>query len=191
MVSMTTKKIKGDFIRIETRSDPERPTGMEVHIENNRTGEDIILWPVSKTYKVKRKSDEKEGMEMTVQSLKKTGVITAVRPLLEPTGKSEMMNGYQADIYTCAIPSRTSTYWLAQDLAKFVPLLAASHKLTNTPIEKQLPDPATFPGVPVHTVLEQSIGGLKVTVTTDLVSLKEENLSDSEFQVPPDYKKVK
>ncbi|MDQ2868095.1 MAG: DUF4412 domain-containing protein [Verrucomicrobiota bacterium] len=180
-INEITIKMKGTKARIETGAKAST-------IVDASTGEMITLMHDRKA--VLRISGEraKAMAEMANKYAGKNEDKT--KPELVPTGKMETVNGMDTEIYTTKGGTRPVTYWIAKNY----PNAAAILKQMQAMLPKQwtmtqggMPDYRDFPGLPVKT--EFDMGGKKVTTT--LVSVKEDPISDAEFTIPADYSELK
>jgi hypothetical protein len=174
-------KLKGDKMRIEVS--PKLAT-----IIDTRTGEMINLMSDQKTV-VRMSGDKvKAAMQMAVQFNDKNAQKPAEKAKLVATGKKEVLNGQETEQYTYDAPDFKATYWIAPNYPNGAGILK---QLLNPDIWKmsnaQMPDYRDFPGLPIKTVL--SMKGTQITTT--LVSVKEDPLSDADFVVPKDYQEMK
>jgi hypothetical protein len=176
-----TIKIKGDKARIEAT--PKLTT-----IVDRRTGEVTNLMNDQKTVVRISADTMKAAAAMMSQFSGKSA--TSEKPKLTPTGKKETINGYQAEEYVCETPKFKATYWIAPKYpggSAILKQLQVLNSQTWEPRDKGMPDYSDFPGLPIKTVV--SIRGNEITTT--LVTVKQDPLSDSEFAVPKDYRELK
>jgi hypothetical protein len=119
------------------------------------------------------------------------GAVSATPPRPEATGKRDKINGYDAAEYTFSNGNMKATYWISSDFpnAKMVnDALAKFRKGGLAEMTRGLaPDLSTVPGVPVKT--EVVINGQKIT--TELISVIEQPVDPSEYQVPAGYSEMK
>jgi len=174
-----TIKIKGD----KSRTDFAGGVSM---IADGATGEMITLSHGDKTYLKISAAETKSMMEQLQKS--RTGPDPAK---LQPTGKQEKVGDYNCDIFTAAIGSLTTTYWLAKDFPNFQSVLAQLDKFQASTVSAMgskglMPDIKDFPGMTIKTELE--LDGKKIITT--LVSAKEENVDPNLFNIPKDYKEI-
>jgi hypothetical protein len=171
-----TIKIKGD----KSRTDFSGSVSM---IADGATGEMITLSHTDRTY-LKISATETKSMMEQLQKYR-----TGTDPVkLQPMGKQEKVGDYNCDVFTVALGSLTTTYWLAKDFPNFQSVLAQLEKFqagTVTAMGRGLmPDIKDFPGMPIKT--ELSFDGKKIVTT--LVSAKEDNVDPGLFNIPKDYK---
>jgi Domain of unknown function (DUF4412) len=129
-----------------------------------------------------------QSQAMLAEMKKKRG--EAPPPQLKPTGKKEKVGDYECEIFTTDLGGLTVTYWLAKDFPNFA---AIQQQLSAVQAGAQalasqglMPDPATFPGMTMKTVIE--LGGKKVTTTT--LTVRETPVADSVFEIPQGYKEL-
>jgi hypothetical protein len=183
-VSEMTMKIKGDKARVDVNP-------KVTAIIDGKTGEMINLMHDQKV--VMRMSAEKmkAAMEMARQfSGKDEKKETGEKPKFVPSGKKEVVNGYDTEEYIYETPQFKASYWIASKYPDGAAILKqlqsvnpAVWKTSNT----HMPDYRDFPGLPIKTVI--SSGGNQITTT--LASVKQDPLSDADFAVPKDYQEMK
>jgi hypothetical protein len=112
------------------------------------------------------------------------------KPKLIPTGKKEVVNGMPTDIYTSEGPSSKSTYWIAMNYPNAPQILKEMQMMQSSQWNIQqtgMPDFRDFPGLPLKITV--NTGGKEIT--SNLVSLKQNAIADTEFSLPPDYSEIK
>jgi hypothetical protein len=111
-------------------------------------------------------------------------------PQLKPTGRKEKVGEYECEIFTTDLGGLTVTYWLAKDFPNYAAvqkqLSAVQSGAQALSSQGLMPDPASFPGMTMKTVLELS--GKKVTTTT--LSVRETPVDASVFEIPKGYKEL-
>lgn len=111
-------------------------------------------------------------------------------PQLQPTGKKEKVGEYECEIFTADLGKLTVQYWIARDFPNAAAiqqqLAAAQSGALALASQGLMPDPASFPGLTLKTVLELS--GKKVTTTT--VSVRETPVAATQFELPRTYKET-
>jgi len=110
---------------------------------------------------------------------------------LQPTGKTETVNNYPTELFTCDLGGMHVTYWIAKNFPHYDQILAQMLPLQQNGVVAALtkglaPGPKDFPGMPIKTEVDTQ--GQKFTVT--LISVKDQPLSDSDFQIPAGYKEM-
>jgi hypothetical protein len=178
-----TIKIKGDKARIDAT--PQMST-----IVDGKTGEVINLMNDQKTI-VRISADKmKAAAEMINRYSDKKQ--SAEKPKLTPTGKKEMINGYEAEEYVADTPMFKASYWIAPkypDGAAILKQLQALKSEVWNSANPRVPDYRDFPGIPIRTVFSNEANQNKITST--LTSVKQDPLSDADFAVPKDFQEMK
>src|SRR6266567_9179264 len=136
-------KIKGDKARID--ASPKMTT-----IIDGKTGEITNLMNDRK--KVLRISAEK--MKAATEMIDKFNAKkeTVEKPKLTPTGKKEMINGYETEQYVYETPSFKATYWIASKYPDGAAILKQLQSLNSevwNPKRIGVPDYRDFPGSPL------------------------------------------
>jgi hypothetical protein len=181
-VKQITTKLKGDKARVEVS--PEVTT-----IIDNKSGEMLTLMNAKK--KFLRISAEK-SQAIAELANKYTGDTSAPaeRSKLTPTGRKEMMNGYEAEEYVRESASVKESYWIAlkyPDSAEIVKQLQAIAPAAWNDVAKGMLDYRDFPGLPLRTIVKT--GGKEIVST--IISIKQDPLSETEFSVPKDFQELK
>jgi hypothetical protein len=190
-----TMKIKGDKMRIEVS--PQITT-----IFDGKTGELTNLMNDQKT--VVRISADK--MKAATEMIKKfnSKKESAEKASLVPTGKKETISGYETEQYAYDGPNFKATYWIAlnyPDGAAILKQLQAIKSEAWNATDTKMPDYRDFPGLPIRThiamtkqhqgtVSNSAASGSGTEITTTLISIKQDPLSDAEFAVPKDYQEM-
>ena len=189
-----TIKIKGDKVRIEVS--PKITT-----IFDGKTGEMTNLMNDEKTV-VRISADKMKAAAETIKkfSPKKE---TAEKPKLVATGQKETLNGYETEQYVYDGPDFKATYWIALKYPNGADILkqlqAIKSEAWNAGSTK-LPDYRDFPGLPLRTRMvvkkgamagEQGADGDRGTeITSTIISVKQDPLSDAEFTIPKNFKEM-
>ena len=176
-----TVRIKGDMARIDAT--PQIST-----IVDGKTGEIVTLMKDQKT--VVRISADR--MKAAAEMINKFSEKKASTPLPKPTptGRKEMVNGYEAEEYIIDSPMFKAAYWVAPkfpDSAAILKQLQAMKPEIWNSARRAGPDYRDFPALPVKTVVE--VGHTKVTTT--VVSVTQDALSDADFAIPKDFQEMK
>jgi hypothetical protein len=190
-----TMKIKGDKMRIEVS--PQITT-----IFDGKTGELTNLMNDQKTV-VRISADKMKAAAEMIEKFNSTKE-SAEKAKLVPTGKKETINGYETEQYAYDGPSFKATYWIALNypdggaiLQQLQAIKSEAWNATNT----KMPDYRDFPGLPIRThmtmtkqhqgtVSNSAASGSGTEITTTLISIKQDPLSDAEFSVPKDYQEM-
>lgn len=112
-------------------------------------------------------------------------------PKLTPTGKKEVINGYNTEEYTTNMMGNQMAVWIAKDYPDFKKYLAAMEKMETSAMSAMAQGrqikASQYPGMPIRTVMEA--GGSKFTTT--LVTAKETTISAEEMQkIPEGYQSM-
>ena len=174
-----TVKIKGDKERIDAPSQPSR-------IIDGKTGELADLMNDRKSYvKISAAQIKAAAASMSLNAEKKPGA-----PKLTPTGKKDTINGYETEEYIYETPQFKASFWIANKYPGAADIL----KQMQTPISGAwkpsnmgMPDYTDFSGLPLKTVI--SVGTNQVVTT--IVSIKQDPLNASDFDIPKDYQEMK
>jgi hypothetical protein len=174
-----TVKIKGDKERIEAPSQPTR-------IIDGKTGQLTDLMNERKSFVQISAAQIKAAAEsLSLNADKKS---TSSR--LAATGKKETINGYETEEYSYTTPQFKASFWVASkypgatDILKQMQApIAGAWKPSNM----GMPDYTDFNGLPLKTVI--TVGANEVVTT--IVSIKQEPLSASEFEIPKDFQPLK
>ena len=182
-VADVTIKIKGDKARIEAM--PQMST-----IIDGKTGEIITLMNSQKSA-IRMSAEKMKAASAMVDKFtapdKKKG---AQQPKLTPTGKKEMVNGYEAEEYVYEAPDLKAVYWIAPKYPEGAEILKQMQSLKSeswTASNARLPDYRDFPGLPIKTVI--TAGDKKITST--VTSVTKAPVDEGEFSIPKDFREVK
>jgi hypothetical protein len=188
---IVTKRIKGDKVRIDVEiKGLVGAQGDSTTIIDRRAGSIVRIRHATKTYEAITLSDLHKQHESDVERLRMQGKLPATRPVLKPTGRKDILKGFQTEEYVANTDDGTLTYWLAKSLLRLVPILAQSADPGGAVYMLRFPDAASLPGLAVRTVGERHMVGLRVTSTTNLLELHEKPLNDHDFDVPIGYKEA-
>lgn len=176
----TTVKIKGDKERIDGKGQPTR-------IIDGKGGEMIDLMNERKTF-VKISAEQIKAAAETISKFGADQKGTA--PKLTPSGKKEMINGYEAEEFLFDGPQFKASFWIAKkypDGAAILKEMQAPVSGAWKPSNMGMPDYTDFEGLPLKTVI--SLGGNEMTTT--ITSIKKGPLNASEFEIPKDFQELK
>jgi hypothetical protein len=109
------------------------------------------------------------------------------KPDLKPTGKKETINGFKCEEYKGTLDKMKVTFWFTKEVANQQEILAQLSQLSGgaDPLTATLNSGGDFPGFPIRTCIEIPQMG-KSTMT--IISIKNEDVPDSAFEVPEGYK---
>ena len=175
-----TVRIKGDKARIDAT--PQIST-----IVDGKTGEVLTLMKDQKAV-VRISADKmKAAADMINKFTDKKKSTGPSKPA--PTGRKEVINGYEAEEYTVETPIFKAAYWVAPQYPNGAAILkqlqAVKSDMWNS-AKTKLPDYRELPALPIQTIID--LGTSKMTTT--LISAKEDPLADSDFAVPADFKEI-
>jgi hypothetical protein len=182
-VTDMTIRIKGDKARIDAA--PQITT-----IVDSKTGEMVNLMNEQKAAVHVSAEKIKAASEMISKFTDKDKKNAAEKPKLMPTGKKEMVNGYEAEEYVYEAPDFQATYWIALKYPDGAAILKEMQSLKSdawTAAAAKMPEYRDFPGLPIKTVI--SVGGNKITST--ITAVKRDSVSDAEFSIPKDFREIK
>ena len=173
-------KIKGDKVRVEV-------TPKMTMIVDGKTGDTITLMNAQK--KFLRISGDKAKAIAELAS-KYGGGNTAEKPKLTATGKKTTINGYEAEEYVGETKLFKASYWIAPsfpDSAAIMKELQAVIPAAWNDLAKGMMDYRDLPGFPLRTQVKTDDG----EITSTVIAVKRDPLSDAEFLVPKDFQEMK
>jgi hypothetical protein len=175
-----TTRIHGDKIRDDSDDD----SGISF-IKDANTGDMTILWNKKKMF---INHPGAKTIEQIERMNKQSG--DAKRRLLD-TGKSEKVGRYNAEIYTLSDTNGdTVSFWVAKDFPNYQHIktyLATFDKANFAGMGKDTPfELSKLPGMVVKAESVSTI----LTHTRTLISVKEEPIDASFFEIPKDYKET-
>ena len=176
-----TVKIKGDKERMDAASQPTR-------IIDGKAGEMLDLMNDKKTF-VRISATQMKAAAETMQRLDSSKPGTST-PKLRPTGKKETISGYETEEYVYETADFKAHFWVATKYPgadAILRQLQAPMTGAWRPSNMGVPDYTDFPGLPLKTV----ISGKDGEVTTTIISIKQDPLSDAEFAIPSDFQESK
>src|SRR5450432_411476 len=144
-------------------------------------------------------NDQKKFVRISIEQMKAIGDMAArftgnksstEKPKLTPTGRKETINGYEADEYTYESALFKGSYWISTSFPDAMAILkqlqAVSPEAWKSAM-KGMPNYQDFSGLPLKSRV--TIGNQEITST--VVSVKQDPLSDAEFSVPKDFQEMK
>jgi hypothetical protein len=181
-VHQITIKLKGDKARIEVA--PEVTT-----IVDNKSGDILSLMNAEKKF-LRISADKSKAIAALASKYAADPAAAPERSRLTPTGKKEMINGYEAEEYVRESPSLKESYWIAlkyPDSAAIIKQLQAISPAAWNDIAKGILDYRDFPGLPLRAIVKTEGKEIRSTI----VSLKQDSLSEAEFSVPEGFKELR
>ena len=186
-----TIKLKSDKVRVE--ASPQVTT-----ILDGKTGEVTNLMNDQKTV-VRISADKVKAVANMIQkpNAKKED---AAKVKLTPTGQKETVNGYQTEQYTYDGPDFKATYWIASNYPDGAAILAQLQSVRSdfwNAANPGVPDYRDFPGLPIRTRMTTkqgqatNAGESAAEITSTIISVNQNPISDNEFTVPSDFKETK
>jgi len=174
-----TVKIKGDKERVDAPSQPTR-------IIDGKTGEMTDLMNDRKSFVTISAAQIKAA----AASMNLNADKNSAGSKLTPTGKKETISGYETEEYAYETPQFKASFWIANKYPGAADIL----KQMQTPISGAwkpsnmgMPDYTDFSGVPLKTVI--SVGENQVVTT--VVSIKQDPVKATEFDIPKDFQPLK
>ena len=181
-VKQITMKLKGGKARVEVS--PELTTILE-----SQNGDILTLMNTKKKF-VRISAEKSKAIAELASKYGKEPSIPAEKSKLTPTGRKETINGNETEEYVRESPSVKESYWIAlkyPDSAAIVKQLQAVTPTAWNEIAKGVLDFNDFPGLPLRTIIKSD--GKELTST--IISIKQDLLSDVEFSVPRDFQELK
>jgi hypothetical protein len=174
-----TVKIKGDKERIEAPSQP-------IRIIDGKSGQMTDLMNDRKSFVQISAAQIKAAAE----SMNLTADKNSAASKLTPTGKKDTIGGFETEEYTYATPQFKASFWIASKYPGAADILKQMQQPIAgawKPSNMGMPDYTDFKGLPIKTVI--SVGPNEVVTT--IVSVKQDPVSASEFEIPKDYQQLK
>ncbi|HWM25975.1 MAG TPA: DUF4412 domain-containing protein [Chthoniobacterales bacterium] len=181
-VSQITIKLKGDKARVEV-------TPQVTTLIDRKTGDMLTLMNAQKKF-VRISADKSKAIVEMANKYSGDPAATAEKSMLKPTGKKEMIHGYEAEEYVRESPALKESYWIAlqyPDSAAIVKQLQSVIPAAWNEVAKGVLDFRDFPGLPLRTIIKADGKEIISTIT----SIKQDALSDAEFSVPKDFQELK
>ena len=156
------------------------------YITDGATGESMTLMHAQKGC---LKVSAEQGRALLEQMRKTQGASgSPAKPVA--TGQKENVEQWTAEIFTWSGGSLAVRYWVARDFPNATAIQAAMDKAQAGGLgalsKALLPANAEFPGMVVKTEMKTK----GKTVTSTIVSVKEEPVDAKEFEMPADYKEL-
>jgi hypothetical protein len=179
-ISEITIKLKGDKARMEA--------AQMTTIMDGKTGEVLTLMNAQKKF-VRISGDKAKAIAEMASKYSGTTASTE-KPKLTATGRKETVNGYETEEYVWETPKLKASYWIAPkypDGAAIIKQLQAATPTLWNDIAKGMLDYHDLPGIALRTKIR--LGNKDITST--IVSIKQDPLSDADFTVPEDFQELK
>jgi hypothetical protein len=179
-VSEITIKLKGDKARMEA--------AQMTTIMDGKTGDVLTLMNAQKKF-VRISGDKAKAIAEMASKYSGTTASTE-KPKLTATGRKETINGFETEEYVWETPKLKASYWIAPkypDGAAIIKQLQAATPTLWNDIAKGMLDYHDLPGIALRTKIK--LGNKDITST--IVSIKQDPLSDADFTVPEDFQELK
>lgn len=175
-----TMKMKGDHARIESTGGPIATT----MILDLKAGTMITLVPAQK---MMMKANMEDMKKMGEAQMKAQGVdVSTMKP--KDTGVKEKVGEWDCSIYEMAIgPTMSMKMWVSKDYPNAKSITEQMKKISAAMSANPAMAGINLEGVALKTEMSLGPGG---KMTTSVVSIKEEPVADSEFELPTDYKEI-
>ena len=177
--SEITLKLKGDRVRMEA-------TPQMTMIVDGKTGDTITLMNAQKKF-IRIAGDKAKAI---AEMAAKYGGTTVEKPKLVATGKTKTINGYEAEEYVGETSTFKASYWIAPkfpDSATILKQLQAVVPSAWNDLAKGMMDYRDLPGFPLKTQVKTG----EEEITSTVIAVKPDPLSDAEFSVPKDFQEMK
>jgi len=179
-----TLKVKGNKIRTDVA--PQMSM-----ITDTTTGDVLNVMHAQKMF-MRIKGSQAQQLMQEMQGQTKQQPITdgTAAPKLQDTGKQEKVGNFDTQIYTLENGTMKATYWIGKNVPggdELRTVLKAFQKTPMASIGAAMMQQLDFPGIPIKTEIELG-SGQKMTVT--LTSVKQQQVSGSDMNVPAGYKEL-
>ena len=156
------------------------------YIMDGTTGESMTLMHAQKGC---MKVSAEQGKAL-MEQMRKTQGASGPPAKAVATGQKETVEQWAAEIFTWSGGSLAVRYWVARDFPNAAAIQAAMDKAQAGGIgalsKSLLPPNSEFPGMVVKTEMKTK----GKTITSTIVSVKEEPVDAKEFEMPADYKEL-
>ena len=156
------------------------------YIIDGATGDSITLMHGQKAF-MKVSAEQGKALMEKAQNAQGTGSSPA-KPVA--TGQKENVDQWPAEIFTWSSGSLSVKYWVAKDFPNAAAIQSAMDKARAGGLgamnKTLVPSPSDFPGMIVKTEMKMKTK----TITSTLVSVKEEAVDEKAFEIPGDYKEL-
>lgn len=175
---VTTTKWKGDKIRMDA-------SGTVSMILDSKTGEMNTLMHQQKLVVPVSAALQKMAAQLTGKSGAKSGDTLQ----LEPTGRKETMIGFVSEEYAGTLAGDKVSIWVTKEVPEYKELF--QQLLAVAPQLKEYQGPvAGNPALQGLPLLTEITGADGAKTTIRVLAVSRESVSDAEFQIPKDYRKM-
>lgn len=183
------QKFKTNKFRMDTNSS-FLPMGSQTTIVDREKNLTYRINNADKTYQVIDQDQLEKDSAFLAQMQARSGLIPATRPVLVPTGNKDRIGNFDVEEYKIQSRNGIFVFWFAPSLKKFVPLAAKGGDPGASVLMLNFPDPASYPGIPIRTIIEQEMNGMRFVTTNNVLTVEEKEISDGEFEIPAGYLRV-
>lgn len=156
------------------------------YIIDGASGDSITLMHAQKAFMKVSAEQGKALMEQTQKAAGQNGA----PPKPVPSGLKETVEQWPAEIFTWSSGSLSVKYWVAKDFPNAAAIQSAMDKARAGGLgafnKSLLPASSDFPGMVVKTEMKMK----QKTITSTIVSVKEEAVDPKQFEIPADYKEL-
>jgi hypothetical protein len=174
-----TLKLKDGKCRVDA-------TEQSSAIMDSNTGETVVLVHPQKAF-IKISKEQMVAQAKAMKDMLGNQTDNPATVELKPTGKTEMINGYETEEYTYDLNGIHNTIAVDKNFKNYKQLVTALYNVQNGPgmetFRSLALPPDKYPGMPIRTTVE--VMGQKVVTTLD--SVQEITLSDADFAIPSGY----
>jgi Domain of unknown function (DUF4412) len=180
MNSNMTTKIKGGKVRANLTG----PMGAMSSIIDSATGESVQLIHGQKMAMKTSAEQMRQALEMSKRAAGATPDKEAAQTKPKATGQKEKIGEYECEIYTWSGSGTTSRFWVALKHPQAALLKAAEKQMRSGALGMAAMGPDMSDLGPALKT-ETEVANMKTVAT--ILSVKEESVDASEFEVPKDY----
>jgi hypothetical protein len=177
--SEITIKLKEDRVRMEA-------TPQMTMIVDGKTGDTMTLMNAQKKF-IRISGDKAKAI---AEMVAKYGATTTEKPKLVATGRKMTINGYEAEEYVAETSKFKASYWIAPKFpgsAEILKQLQAVIPAAWNDLAKGMMDYRDLPGFPLRTQVKTD----ENEITSTVISIKQDPLSEAEFSAPKDFQEMK
>lgn len=179
-----TTQIKGNKIRVDM---PASPRGPMSTIMDLKSGDSVTLFHQQKIA-MKVSGAEIKQIASNMKEEQAGAATNAPAPAFHDTGRTEKVGNYNGEIYTWTSPDGArQKVWVAKNFPDYSKIKVQMDELDNSPVARltkgAMPDISTLPGMVVKSQVEMN----GQTITSTLISAKEEPVDASIFETPKGY----
>lgn len=196
-------RASGDFVVVYQISEPRRPMQtVTIEVKGDKCRQDFskkasVIYDLTTGDSIRINHAAKSFTKVSLKQVeaamefmrKNAAAAPPPPPKIVDTGRSEKVDGRDAEIYTAATSSASYTFWVTKDYPDYAEV---NDKLKRLRERGGAPDTADnlssaalqFDGIVIQS---ESLSASGSSTVIKLVSVKAEALDDSEFRVPEGY----